>query len=127
MAAKMSETNHIEYPFYQQVAATQKLYTIMDEQGIPTPQGEDGQAAMPFWSTEGKALAFIQANAGYQAFKPYEIDYEIFKEKWFEGLVQDDLLVGLDWLDASESACVTEVEILVREVQNVIKSQPLRK
>ncbi|WP_143870552.1 DUF2750 domain-containing protein [Catenovulum sediminis] len=120
-------THLIEYPFYREVAASEKLFTILDDKGIPTPAGSDGQCSMPFWSSEEKAHAFIQQNSGYSDFKTYSVEWSAFCEKWFEGLVKDDLLVGLNWQLADGDNCVTEPEILIREVLNCLKAKPINK
>ncbi|WP_040459160.1 DUF2750 domain-containing protein [Gayadomonas joobiniege] len=116
-----------QYGFYHEVAQSFCLFTIVDAAGIPTPANEDGQKTMPFWSNEEKAQAFIQANPDFAGFQPLRVDWAVFEDKWFAGIVADDLVVGLNWLDYQNENLIIEVETLQKEVHNIIKTQPLKK
>lgn len=82
--------------FYQEVAESGVVWCIRDEKGIPAPQTMDGRA-MPFWSSEEKALKIIKNVPAYAAFEPQKITLKEFEDKWLSGLEKDSLLVGLNW------------------------------
>lgn len=80
-----------------EMAESEMIYTIQDEQGIPTTENSEGEPTMPFWSSEEKAQAFIQTTAGYEKFAVLAINWDQFAEKWVPGLDRDKLLAGLNW------------------------------
>lgn len=127
MTDNTTNTLKIELDFYRTIAQNAQLFTIMDEQGIPAPQGEDGHSVMPFWSTEQNALNFIQQNDGFNHFKPYPIEWTVFQDKWIEGIANDDLLVGINWHKLEEDGCVTEIELMLKGITDILKTQPLKK
>lgn len=120
-------TAKTEIEFYRQVAQTESLFSIIDDKGIPTPTGDDGLKVMPFWSSEAAALDFIQSNEGFTQFQPYPIEWSIFQDKWIEGIAQDDLLVGLNWQKIDGENCVTEVELMLKGIIEMLKNKPIKK
>lgn len=115
------------FNFYHRVAENDCLYTLIDDSGIPTPADSSGQKTMPFWSSEQKALEFVSNNPSFAGFKPYPVDWQTFQDKWFAGIVADDLMVGIDWVDYFNENLVIEVEILQREVHAIRKVQAIKK
>ncbi|MCU4675495.1 DUF2750 domain-containing protein [Catenovulum sp. 2E275] len=124
--SQLESSIQIELGFYREVAAQRQIFTIADEQGIPTPKGAEDEQVMPFWSSEDKALSFINQNSGYQAFKPLAIEWDTFSDKWVAGIANDDLLVGLNWQQADAENCVTEIELLLKGVIECLKAQPIK-
>ncbi|GEM_PF-3375748 len=120
-------SQQIEFNFYREVAAERQIYTILDEQGIPTPKNAEGEQVMPFWSSETKAADFILQNSGYQGFKPFAVEWDLFADKWVLGIARDDLLVGLNWQQAEAENCVTEIELLLKGVIECLKAQPIKR
>ena len=120
-------SQQIELNFYREVAASGQLFTILDDQGIPTPKGAEDEQVMPFWSSESKATDFILQNEGYRGFKALSVEWDLFTEKWVPGIAKDDLLVGLNWQQADSENCVTEIELLLKGVIECLKAQPLKK
>lgn len=86
-----------------EIAAAKTLYTIQDAEGIPTTENAEGEQTMPFWSSENKALAFIEQVSGYAGFSVLSIDWDVFAEKWAPGLDADKLLAGLNWQGAEQA------------------------
>ena len=83
--------------FYQDVAKTNKVWSIRDESGIPAPLGVNGKRSMPFWSSKSRIEKIIATIDDYKNFDIFEIDLDDFKNKWLVGLDKDGLLVGVNW------------------------------
>lgn len=71
--------------FYREVANTGIVWGIKDEAGFPAPMGSDGVRAMPFWSSESRALRIIKNVPAYSGFTPVAIEWSIFCERWVPG------------------------------------------
>ena len=89
--------------FYREVAKFGVVWSIKDPNGFPAPIATGGNRAMPFWSSESRALAVIQGVPAYSGFVPVPIEWRVFCERWIPGLTQDSLLVGINWSGASAS------------------------
>ncbi len=87
--------------FYREVAASGIVWAIKDSGGFPAPQNSDGARAMPFWSSESRALSIIRNVSAYQGFAPAAIEWAVFCERWVPGLTRDGLLVGINWSGAT--------------------------
>ena len=87
--------------FYREVAAFGVVWAIKDSGGFPAPQGNDGARAMPFWSSESRALSTIRNVSAYQGFAPVAIEWAVFCERWVPGLIRDGLLAGINWSGAT--------------------------
>ena len=112
--------------FYKQVAATQSLWTIRDEAGIPVPESDDGTKAMPFWSSRALAELIIKNVADYNGFYPIEISWQDFKEKWGPGLTRDGLLAGVNWAGITASGPDIIPAELIKNVEAAIhRSKPI--
>ncbi len=83
--------------FYREIAKSGLIWGIKDNDGFPAPKGADGARAMPFWSSESRALKIIQNVPAYIGFTPVAIEWSVFCERWIPGLTQDGLLVGINW------------------------------
>ncbi|MHA6824123.1 DUF2750 domain-containing protein [Ralstonia pseudosolanacearum] len=83
--------------FYREVASSGLIWSIRDDTGFPAPFSRDGKRAMPFWSSESRALAVIRGVAAYEGFLPVAISWRAFCDRWVPGLIGDDLLAGVNW------------------------------
>ena len=83
--------------FYQEIATSRVVWAIQDSVGSPAPLGTDNRRAMPFWSSQSRALKVIESVRTYTGFKPVPIQWQTFCERWVPGLCQDGLLVGVNW------------------------------
>jgi hypothetical protein len=83
--------------FYREVAAARALWTIRDDGGYPAPIGSGGKRAMPFWSSESRALTVIRRVAAYKEFVPVRIDWDSFCSRWLPRLLQDKMRAGVNW------------------------------
>ena len=83
--------------FYREVAKSRIMWAIKDSGGFPAPVGNDGNRAMPFWSSESRALKIIQNVPAYRDFTPVAIEWQVFCERWVPGLTNDGLVVGVNW------------------------------
>jgi hypothetical protein len=103
----MSASSRQAVAFYREVAQTKTVWGIKDLDGFPAPVGRDGKRAMPFWSSQSRALNLISTAEQYAGFVPVAIDWEIFCNRWVPGLERDGLLVGVNWA----GSCATGYDI----------------
>lgn len=83
--------------FFEEVVRRGTVWTIHDSGGIPAPPSQDGQRAMPFWSSETRVRRMIDRVPDYEGFTPEAIPLEQWRERWLDGLQRDGLLVGVNW------------------------------
>ena len=83
--------------FYKEVAKSHIVWSIKDASGFPAPKGTVGKRAMPFWSSESRALEIINNIPAYKGFAPVPIPWAEFASRWLPGLEKDKLLVGVNW------------------------------
>ncbi|PLT18981.1 MULTISPECIES: DUF2750 domain-containing protein [Ralstonia] len=83
--------------FYSEVAKSGLVWSVRDSKGFPAPLNPDGHRAMPFWSSESRALAIVRDVPAYADFLPVAISWAEFCERWVPGLIRDGLLAGVNW------------------------------
>jgi hypothetical protein len=83
--------------FIKEIIKHRKIWTIKDEDGIPTSTNFDGETSMPFWSLKSRAEKIIENVPAYNGFQPYEIKFDDFLNRWLKGLEKDGLNVGVNW------------------------------
>ncbi|MBI5508766.1 MAG: DUF2750 domain-containing protein [Deltaproteobacteria bacterium] len=86
--------------FAEEVARTGRLWTIADAGGFPTPQSTAGKKSIPVWSSLTAVALFLTAARAYRGFRPCELSWKDFEDKWAAALTKDGLTVGLDWAGA---------------------------
>lgn len=89
--------------FYREIAESKLVWGIKDAGGFPAPIASDVRRAMPFWSSESRALSVIRNVPAYSGFMPVSIPWLVFCERWVPGLKNDGLLVGVNWSGARAS------------------------
>ena len=114
----MSQCASQAMAFYKEVAHTKKVWTIKDAGGFPAPANTDGRRVQPFWSSRSRVLKIIKNIPDYAVFKPCEISWNEFSEKWVPGLVRDNFLIGVNWSGANATGYDLEPEA-VREYVEV--------
>ncbi len=105
--------------FFSEVEQTGIIWSIKDDQGFPAPLTHDGRRAMPFWSSESRAIRIINTVEVYRNFTLVAITWEIFKERWIPGLIKDGLLAGINWSGDRASGFDIEPAVL----QNIFDSR----
>jgi hypothetical protein len=83
--------------FVSEVLNGTQVWGIRDKDGFPTSTNASGETAMPFWSSEKRAMSIITAVPAYRDFKPEPIPLSAFIERWLPGLKKDGLYCGLNW------------------------------
>jgi len=83
--------------FVSEVLNSAQVWGIRDSGGFPTSTNTSGKTAMPFWSSEKRAMSIITAIPAYSDFKPEPIPLSVFMERWIPGLEKDGLYCGLNW------------------------------
>jgi hypothetical protein len=83
--------------FFEEIVATGNVWSVRDDAGFPTSTNASGEAAMPFWSSERRALKIIAGVAAYQNFVPARLALDTFRSRWLPGLERDGLRVGINW------------------------------
>ena len=105
--------------FYREVAKSGVVWGIKDAGGFPAPIASDDRRAMPFWSSESRALAIVHSAPAYSGFSPIPIEWQVFCERWVPGLVSDGLLAGINWSGARVSGFDIEPTGLQRNVEGL--------
>jgi len=83
--------------FVSEVLGGAQVWSIKDKGGFPTSTNASGETAMPFWSSEKRAMSVIKTVPAYRGFEPTAIALSEFVESWLPGLKQDGLHCGLNW------------------------------
>ncbi len=83
--------------FYEEIARNRTVWTIRDEGGFPAPANREGARAMPFWSSEKRALNIINRAPAYSDFRPFAVDWDTFCDRRVPGLTKDGLVIGVNW------------------------------
>lgn len=83
--------------FYEEVAASKKLWALKDADGFPAPLNADGKRAQPFWSSLSRVEKIIRTVPAYAKFEPYELGWQEFSDRWMPALMKDGILVGVKW------------------------------
>ena len=117
---QVSQASSQAWAFYREVAAKRVLWTVYDAGGFPAPMTSSGQRVQPFWSSRSRAARIIKTVPAYSGFEPYEISWDDFCSKWVGDLVEDGLLVGVNWSGKRAVGYDLEPERLVQCVQAVI-------
>jgi len=93
----MTQAGSQAWAFYRDVAKNRKVWTIRDDGGFPAPKNGEDKRAQPFWSSRSRVQRIIETVPDYASFVPYEISWADFCQNWVPGLIQDGLLVGVNW------------------------------
>jgi hypothetical protein len=93
----MSQSASQAKAFYQEVAQNKKLWTVKDTSGFPAPKNGEGKRVQPFWSSLSRVQRVITTVPAYSSFEPYAIDWDEFAFSWVTYLIENRLLVGINW------------------------------
>ncbi|MEC6798163.1 MULTISPECIES: DUF2750 domain-containing protein [Photobacterium] len=89
--------------FVTETQATRVVWSLRNEEGdwlsVASSEFEDSEV-MPFWSNEADAK--VQCADEWAEFQPSELPLDIFLEDWMITLVEDGVLVGLNWNESLE-------------------------
>lgn len=96
-AATMSQYGAQADAFFREVVRHRVVWTLRDDGGFPAPRNQDGQRAMPFWSSKARVERLIRGAAQFHGFVADCVPLEEWRERWLVGLERDRLLVGLNW------------------------------
>ncbi|WP_459788584.1 DUF2750 domain-containing protein [Alteriqipengyuania sp. 357] len=83
--------------FVEEAKKNRSVWAVRDDGGYPAPKNAEGERAMPFWSTKGRAQKIIETVPAYGGLELDEIDLEDWLDKWLPDLQKDGLKVGLNW------------------------------
>lgn len=106
--------------FYREVAISRVVWAIQDAGGFPAPIGTDDRRAMPFWSSQSRALKVIESVRAYTGFTPVPIQWQTFCERWVSGLCQDSLLVGVNWAGPRATGYDVEPNEVKRNIEALL-------
>ncbi|WHY78647.1 DUF2750 domain-containing protein [Neobacillus sp. WH10] len=93
---KIVEDYYYGDSFFEELEKNQKVWTIENEQGVPTATNMEGQCFLPFWSSKLGAEKIIASVRVYQEYKPIEILLDDFLN-WLTELEDDGLMIGINW------------------------------
>ncbi|OMI17216.1 DUF2750 domain-containing protein [Leptospira weilii] len=83
------------HQFFIDIKKYKIVWTLRDGKGFPSPMTSSGKRSMPFWSSLKRVRNIIEYSDAYSLFKPHEISYQDFVDRWLPGLKKDNLLEGL--------------------------------
>ncbi|NOV29564.1 DUF2750 domain-containing protein [Methylomonas sp. ZR1] len=106
--------------FYREVAASRVVRAIRDSEGFPTPINGDKKRAMPFWSSESRAMEIIANVEDYRDFRTEPISWDVFAQRWIPGLMKDGILAGLNWSGPNATGYDVEPTDIERNVLAVL-------
>ncbi|MBY5460563.1 DUF2750 domain-containing protein [Rhizobium leguminosarum] len=86
--------------FVSEVLNGRQVWGIRDRDGFPTSTNASGETAMPFWSSQKRAMSIIKTVPAYSDFTLEPISLPAFVERWLPGLQKDGLHCGLNWSGA---------------------------
>ncbi|MEO1128290.1 MAG: DUF2750 domain-containing protein [Planctomycetota bacterium] len=118
--AGMTEAASQEREFYLEVAETQTLWTLSNDDGVPVRKRAEGISATPFWSSEGRALRAAETVPAFAGFKPYPVDWFTFSAVWAADLRRTNLRCGVNWSGDNAAGYDVDVDWLVRCVEREI-------
>ena len=116
----MSQAASQAWAFYRDLAKNKKVWTIRDKEGFPAPQNSDGRRVQPFWSSLSRVQKIIKTVPAYACFEPYEISWEEFCQKWVSGLIEDNMLIGINWSGPKALGYDLEPEKVIEAVESLI-------
>jgi len=93
----MTQAASQAWAFYRDVAKSRTVWTVRDEGGFPAPKSAEGKRSQPFWSSLSRVQKIIKTVPAYAGFEPYEISWCEFCRKWVPRLINEGLLVGVNW------------------------------
>ncbi|WP_312473351.1 DUF2750 domain-containing protein [Neobacillus sp.] len=95
-STKIVEDYYYGDSFFEELEKQQKVWTIENEQGVPTATNMDGQSLLPFWSSKPGAVKIIASVQVYREYKPIEILLDDFLN-WLKELEDDGIMIGINW------------------------------
>jgi Protein of unknown function (DUF2750) len=108
--------------FYREVAKNERLWTIRDAGGFPAPLNDENKRAQPFWSSKARAEKVIASVPAYSIFQPFELELRVFLERWVPGLIEDGILVGINWSGASATGFDVEPAQVAQNILALLRS-----
>lgn len=100
----MTDNNSTSADFMAQVQVTQTLWALQDKASegwvILDSINFENTDVMPVWSS--MALAKNHCVDEWQDYIPMAISLADWLEFWVEDLAEDNVMVGVEWLDAGE-------------------------
>jgi len=83
--------------FAREVAAHRQLWTVEDDVGYPAPLTSSGVRAQPFWSSLSRVERIISTVPAYSVFRPCEVSWQEFRDRWIPDFVKDGMKIGVNW------------------------------
>lgn len=93
----MSQSAAQATAFFKEVSESGIVWAIKDENCFPSPLGDSGVRAMPFWSSKSRVQAVIKNVPAYKGSQPVDLELRVFKERWLTGLKKDQFNIGINW------------------------------
>ncbi|KAA1268702.1 DUF2750 domain-containing protein [Leptospira interrogans] len=116
----MGQSSAQYHQFFIEIKKSEKIWTLRDEGVFPSPISVSGNRVMPFWSSKRRVQSIIKNVNTYSLFKPYEISYQDFINRWLPGLKNDHFLVGINWTGSKVTGYDLEPEEVLKHLNNLI-------
>jgi hypothetical protein len=93
-----------EISFYKELTQFQSVWTFSSDDGIPSITNDEGQHAMPLWSSRDRANNVLKKEENFAGFNLLEIPWDLFRNKWIPDLKNKKFNVTLNWLGGDQPA-----------------------
>jgi hypothetical protein len=104
------------HAFYRQVAETGKLWMLSGPSGGAATIRSGNGRVMPLWSSKSRIEKIIASVDGYSRNGILETTWSRFKREWVPTLVEEGVLVGVNWAGPNANGYEMPVEVLVKAV-----------
>lgn len=91
----MSQSGSQAAAFFREVARSQIVWLVRDDQGSPTPMTSSGMQAMPYWSSRARAQR--AADIWGQGLRPVLISLAVWRDSDLPDLAAGGYRVGINW------------------------------
>lgn len=83
--------------FINQILETGEIFALQNAEGWAESDSENypDTKVIPFWSQKAYAEEFAQQD--FPEFKAVKISYDEFLEDWLPGMIEDEVMVGINW------------------------------
>ena len=107
-----------EISFYKELTQFQSVWTLSSDDGTPSITNDEGQHAMPLWSSRDRANNVLKKEKDFAGFNLLEIPLDLFRNKWIPDLIDKKFNVTLNWLGGDQPALEESPEELERIMQS---------
>ena len=98
--------------FCTEVAAAGALWTMWSDKSIAVFSSEDGETAVPFWSTRERCAEFLSSQGKLESCSPIQIPWDLFRRVWVQSTIPPEADLGINWLGPGQKCWATREEVI---------------